>query len=223
MYFKFQENLPTSVLRAVFDFYKENDPAHSFPSLTAAIQHKSTLLEVPEQATHLRAIRFLTAHSSFLYYFPDEGYPLEKGSFLPPLRSYAVGDCYAGGMVMQTGVDRQENAVEEDILPYKGKILALEEQTACYQEEKEERNATKEEDFVSWHLPDILELAAIYHHQDELNGLLGKLGGMPLREGNYWCRDNSVIELGVVFHMATGQPSIVPKDQLHQIRLVHSY
>lgn len=87
MYFKFQENLPTSVLRAVFDFYKENDPAHSFPSLTAAIQHKSTLLEVPEQATHLRAIRFLTAHSSFLYYFPDEGYPLEKGSFLPSLLS----------------------------------------------------------------------------------------------------------------------------------------
>lgn len=124
---------------------------------------------------------------------------------------------------MQTGVDRQENAVEEDILPYKGKILALEEQTACYQEEKEGKSATAEEDFASWHLPDILELASIYHHQDELNGLLGKLGGMPLREGNYWCRDNSVIELGVVFHMATGQPSIVPKDQLHQIRLVHSY
>lgn len=223
MHFKFHENLPSSVLRAVFDFYRENDPARSFPSLTAAIQHKSTLLDVPDQATHLRAIRFLTAHSSFLYYFPDEGYALKKGSHLPPLRSYSIGDRYAGGMVMQTGVGRQEIAVEEEILPYKGKILALDEQTACYQEQKPEESATAEEDTTSWRLPDILELAALYHHQDELNGFLRKLGGMPLCDGNYWCRDNSVIELGVVFHIATGRPSIVPKDQQHQVRLVRSY
>lgn len=231
MYFKFHENLPASVIRAVFDLYTIDDLDRTPYYLCAGIHDKSAMVHVPEQATHVRSICFFTPTQSFTYYYPAEGYALAGGGHLPPLKAYAVGDLYAGGLVMQTGIDRPDLEIEADILPYKGKIIALEEQIGGYREEKNEGHFFLPECDASlaadtctpWHLPDILELATIYRHQAALNELLLLSGGMPLCPENYWCRDNSVIELGVAFHMATGRPSIVSKEERHRIRLVRGY
>lgn len=231
MYFQFHENLPASVTRAIFHFYTKNDPGRPLSYLSASIHSKSAMVEVPEEATHLRSICFLTPKNAFTCYYPAEGYDLREGGHLPPLYTPVVGDLYAGGMVMQTGTDRQETEIESDILPYKGKIIALKEETAGYREEKNEDRLFRPEEGLplppdsdtSWHLPDILELAAIYRRQSALNEWLIRNGGDPLSLETYWCRDNSVIEWGVAFHMATGQPSIVPKNEPHQIRLIRSY
>lgn len=231
MYFQFHENLPASVTRAVFHFYTKDDPGRTPYYLPVQIHSKSAMANVPEKATHLRSICFLTPKNAFAYHYPAEGYDLLEGGHLPPLNAYAVGDLYAGGMVMQTGTDRQDPEIEADILPYKGKIIALQETTDGYREETtDDRPFRQEEGFplppdtcTSWHLPDIVELATIYRHQSELNELLIRNGAAPLGSDKYWCRDNSVIELGVAFHMATGRPSIVPKEEPHQIRLIRGY
>lgn len=231
MYFQFHENLPASVTQAVFHFYTKDDLGRLPSCLSAPIHHKSAMLNVPEEATHLRSICFFTPKNAFTYHYPADGYDLLEGGHLPPLKAYAVGDRYAGGMVMQTGIDRQGTDIEADILPYKGKIIALKEEKARYREEKDEdRFFSAEESLFRpadactlWHLPDMVELATIYRYQSELNELLLRNGGDPLGSETYWCRDNSVIELGVAFHMATGRPSIVPKEEQHQIRLVRSY
>lgn len=231
MYFKFPENLPASVTRAVFDLYRINDPDSNSYYVSAQIHEKSALIHVPEQTTHLRSICFFTLTQAFIYHYPSKGYALVDGGHLPPLKTYAVGDLYAGGLVIQTGIDRPDLEIDADILPYKGKIIALEEQTGGYREEKNGGHLFLSEfgappaidSCASWHLPDILELALLYRHQSSLNELLLRNGGMPLCQENYWCRDNSVIELGVAFHMATGRPSIVSKEERHQIRLVRAY
>lgn len=231
MYFQFHENLPASVTRAVFHFYTKDDPGRLPFYLAAAVHRKSAMVNVPEEATHLRSICFLTSKNTFTYYYPDEGYDLLEGGYLPPLKTHAVGELYAGGMVMQTGMDRPDTGIDTDILPYKGKIITLKEETAPYQEEKNEDCPILPEESLllagapctSWHLPDILELATLYRHQSKLNELLKRNGGELLSQETYWCRDDSVIELGVAFDMATGRPAIVPKEEPHQIRRIRGY
>lgn len=223
MYFKFHDNLPTSVVRTTFDLYTENVPERTYHSLTGEVCDKSTIINIPAEATHIHAIHFFSTKSSFTYYYPGKGYPLGEGSFLPPLPLLKVGDCYAEGMVVQTGNSILNIDIEEDILPFKGKIISLNEHTVSYVEAELHCRDLWRRKNIKWRMPDLLELADMYYRQEELCKLLQHCGGQPCTLDEYWCQDSSVIELGVTFHMSTGQPAIANKEEQKQTRLIHDY
>lgn len=63
----------------------------------------------------------------------------------------------------------------------------------------------------NWHLPDMLNLVLLHTRQREFNLLLAKRQGTLLYDEEYWCKDNSVIDLGIAFNMANSSLDICPK------------
>ena len=60
----------------------------------------------------------------------------------------------------------------------------------------------------NWHLPDMLNLVLLHTRQREFNMFLAKYQGTFLYDEEYWCKDNSVIDLGVAFNMANSRLAI---------------
>lgn len=224
MYFILPENLPESVIRASFDFRSDENPSFHFVSPDLIPYDNGIAVEIPDEATHIRSVRFLTNQDSFIYYFPEQGYRIADGIHLPPLIPPVTGDLYAGGLVIQTGAEQPYPKAETDILPYKGTVMALHEQTYTYYEAILYCEDLSENSFVTWRLPDMLELALFHNRQEELNLLLLKQQGSLLYDGDeYWCHDNSVTDLGVAFHMNTGVLKILSKKEKKQVRAVLVY
>lgn len=223
MYFKLPANLPPSVIRATFDFYATAASGGRHHLLPAPVTDKSSLIDVPHEATHLHAIRFHTLSDHFTYYYPEGGYPLSAGGFLPPLISYAVGEPYAGGIVIQTGSTYASAPSEANLLPYKGTLIALDEQTATYPEGETHSHTLALQTGTGWELPGLSDLIHFHEHQAIINRFLLENGGKPLSATDYWCHDNSVVELGISFHMGTTHCSIEKKTTPKQIRLIVHY
>lgn len=224
MYFILPENLPESVVWASFDFRSDENPSFHFVSPDLSPRENGIAVAIPDEATHIRSIRFQTPKDHFIYYFRDKGYRIAEGIHLPPLLSPAPGDAYAGGLVIQTAADYPNPKAEADILPYKGTVMALHEQTFTYYEALIHCEDLSQNSFATWRLPDMLELAFFHNKQEELNLFLLKQQGSLLYDGDeYWCHDNSVTDLGVAFHMNTGALEILPKRIKKQVRAVMNY
>lgn len=223
MYFKLPVNLPVSVIRATFDFYATAASGGRHHLLSAPVTDKSCLIDVPREATHLHAIRFHTLSDRFTYYYPEGGYPLHAGGFLPPLIRHAVGEPYAGGLVLQTGSACPGAPSEADLLPYKGTLIALDEQTATYPEGETHSHTLTLQTGIDWELPGLYELIHFHEHQAAINRMLLENGGKPLSAAPYWCHDNSVVELGISFHLGTAHCSIEKKTAPKQIRFIAHY
>lgn len=224
MYFILPENLPESVIRVSFDFRSDENPSFHFVSPDLTPSDNGITIAVPDEASHIRSLHFQTHTDRFLYYFPNQGYRIANGIHLPPLIPPAIGDLYAGGLVIQTGIGHPNPQVEADILPYKGTVMALHEQTCTYYEAILYCENLSEHAFATWRLPDMLELALFHNKQEELNLFLLKQNASLLYYGNeYWCHDNSVADLGVAFNMNTGVLEIFPKKAKKQVRAVRFY
>lgn len=188
-----------------------------------SISNHEIALLIPDEATHIRSAQFMSEKESFVYYFPDKGYRIADGIHLPPLLPPSVGDRYAGGIVIQTGFDRKSPRIDTEISSYKGSVIALHEQTLTYFNGMIYCETISEKSLASWRLPDILDLALLYNRQQELNCLLIQHQATLLQDQTYWCHDNSVIDLGVAFSMATGSPEILSKKEKKQIRAILNY
>ncbi len=223
MFFRLPDNLPASVIRATFDFYAASDPAGLHHLLTATLTDKSAFIEVPREATHLHAIRFQSEHDAFTYYYPGSGYPLCQGGTLPPLRRPAIGELYAGGLIIKTGQSRPCPAAHPDLLPFKGKVIALDEHTASYTDGETYCRLLARQTGTPWELPELEDLLDFHHRQSTLDKLLLDTSGCPLSAADYWCRDNSVVELGISFHLTTARYAIEKKTEEKQIRPVATY
>ena len=55
------------------------------------------------------------------------------------------------------------------------------------------------------------------------NKFLAKYQGTFLYDEEYWCKDNSVIDLGVAFNMANSRLAICPKKEKRQVRAILDY
>ena len=75
----------------------------------------------------------------------------------------------------------------------------------------------------NWHLPDMLNLVLLHTRQREFNMFLAKYQGTFLYDEEYWCKDNSVIDLGVAFNMANSRLDICPKKEKRQVRAILDY
>lgn len=224
MYFILPENLPASVVRASFDFRSDENPSFHFVSPDLSPKENGIAVAIPDEATHIRSVRFLTNKNHFIYYFRDKGYRMADGIHLPPLVPPVAGELYAGGLVIRTGSEYPNPKAETDILPYKGTVMALHEQTFTYYEAIIHCEDLSQHAFAGWRLPDMLELAFFYNQQEELNLLLLKHQGSLFYDGDaYWCHDNSVTDLGVAFNMHTGALEILPKKTKKQVRAVLNY
>lgn len=223
MFFKLPENLPASVIRATFDFYAAGDSGSPHYLLPAALTDKSAFIDVPREATHLHAIRFESEQDAFTYYYPADGYSLGQGGKLPPLLRHTVGELYAGGLIIQTGQSRPYPAAHPDFLPFKGKIIALQEHTANYPDGETYCHRLARQTGTLWKLPELEDLLDLHHRQTAINRLLLENNASPLVPSSYWCRDNSVVELGISFHLATARYAIEKKNEEKQIRPIAVY
>lgn len=220
MYFTFPENLPESVLSAHFIFISEAAPQNHLFSQKVKINNKNAVVSIPEEVTHLLAIQFHSFNDGFTYYYPGKGYKLEDGPDLPPLMPPSTGSFYANGIVLQAGVGQPCCEIEEDILPYKGTVIALHEQTKSYHETLQFCKSLPEDGIDTWQLPGILELAMLHNKQEQLNFCLLKQHGSLLQGEEYWCQDNSVADLGIAFDLSLGIPVITDKNEQRQVRLI---
>ncbi len=72
-------------------------------------------------------------------------------------------------------------------------------------------------------MPDMLSLVLLHTKQREFNMILAKQRGTLLYDEEYWCKDNSVIDLGVTFNMANSNLDICPKKEKRQVRAILDY
>lgn len=223
MFFKLPENLPASVIRATFDFYAVCDPGGTHHLLSTPLTDKSAFIDVPREATHLHAIRFESEQDAFTYYYSPGGYPLSEGGMLPPLLRHTAGELYAGGLIIQTGQSRPYPTAHPDFLPFQGKIIALHELTANYPDGETHCRQLARQTGTPWELPELEDLIDLHHRQNAINRLLLAHNGYPLAPASYWCRDNSVVELGISFELTTAQYAIEKKTDEKQIRPVARY
>lgn len=220
MYLIFPENLPESVLFAEFVFASETAPFNLIVGPKTKIKDKGATIDVQEGITHIRAIEFHTFNDEFTYFYPGLGFRLEDGAELPAFVPPTAGSLYGNGIVLQTGTCRPDSETEEDILPYKGSAMALHERTVNYDEALSFCETLTKENGGNWQLPDILDLAFLYNNREKLNLGLLKQRGTLLQDEEFWCQDNSVADLGVVFDMGNGNPLITQKNEKRQIRPV---
>lgn len=220
MYFIFPENLPESVLSVHFEFTSEVNPFFFHLSEKIKIKDNSTSVATPKEATHIHALSFITLNDQFTYFYPQKGYKLSEGHQLPSLQMPKIGDSYANGIVMQTGISRSDKDTETDILPFKGSAMALHEKTMYYNEGLLFCDSLSPSGMECWQLPNMLELALLFNEQDKFNIQLIKQQGTLLQDEEYWCLDDSVADLGVTFNMRTGSPAILSKNEKRQIRPV---
>lgn len=223
MFFKLPDNLPASVIRATFDFYATGSSGGTHHLLAAPLADKSTFIDVPLEATHLHAIRFHNEYDAFTYYYPSGGYPLAEGGILPPLLIPAVGESYAGGLVIQNGQNNPDGTTGSDLVPFQGKIIAYHEHTATYSEGETYCRQLARQTGIPWELPELTDLLDLHHRQASVDRLLLQNGGSPLTANTYWCRDNSVVELGISFHLTTAHYAIEKKTEEKQIRPLACY
>ena len=175
------------------------------------------------EASHIRSIRLTTSLSHFTYYYPEKGYKIAQGIHLPPFRVPAVGDLYANGVIIQAGADSPGQHIEPDIAPYKGSVMEIREQTLDYFDALIYCESISEGTLDNWHLPDMLNLVLLHTRQREFNMFLAKYQGTFLYDEEYWCKDNSVIDLGVAFNMANSRLDICPKKEKRQVRAILDY
>lgn len=223
MYFILPENLPTSVLKAAFEFISEDVPSLRITTSDIDLSNQGISIAIPDEISHVRSIRFTTSLNHFIYYYPGKGYEIAKGIHLPLLEIPAVGDYYAGGIVIQSGAECPNLKAEPDILIYKGSIMSLHEQTFNYYDSLIHCETISDDILGTWHLPDMLNLTTLYSKQQELNLCLAKQQGTMLYDEEYWCKDNAMIDLGVTFNMGTGTPDICPKKEKRQVRAILDY
>ena len=204
MYFIFPDNLPVSVQKAAFEFTSGQFPLYRYITPDTEILNRGISIAIPDEASHIRSIRLTTSLSHFTYYYPEKGYKIAQGIHLPPFRVPAVGDLYANGVIIQAGADSPGQHIEPDIgLSY------------C--------EAISEGTLDNWHLPDMLNLVLLHTRQREFNMFLAKYQGTFLYDEEYWCKDNSVIDLGVAFNMANSRLAICPKKEKRQVRAILDY
>ncbi|WP_303143213.1 hypothetical protein, partial [uncultured Parabacteroides sp.] len=187
------------------------------------ILNRGISIAIPDEASHIRSIRLTTSLSHFIYYYPEKGYQIAQGIHLPPFRAPAVGDIYANGVVIQAGVDSSGQHIEPDIIPYKGSVMEIREQTLDYFDALIYCESISEGTLDNWHLPDMLNLVLLHTRQREFNLLLAKRQGTLLYDEEYWCKDNSVIDLGIAFNMANSSLDICPKKEKRQVRAILDY
>ena len=223
MYFIFPDNLPASVQKAAFEFTSGQDHQYHFVTPDIEIQNRGVSIAIPDEASHIRSIRLTTSLSHFIYFYPEKGYQIAQGIHLPPFRTPTVGDIYAGGLVIQTGVDICNQDIETDILPYKGSVMEIQEQTFDYFDALIYCESVSEGTLCNWHMPDMLSLVLLHTKQREFNMILAKQRGTLLYDEEYWCKDNSVIDLGVNFNMANSNLDICPKKEKRQVRAILDY
>lgn len=223
MYFKFPDNLPASVVRATFDFYAAGEPGGTHLLLPASVADQSTFVDVPREVTHLHAIRFQTPGDAFTYYYPAKGYPLAEGGFLPTLIPPTPGEPYAGGIVIQTGRSYPHRQANPEIQPFQGILIALAEQTNSYPEGESYCRQLTLQTGTPWELPDLHTLMDFHDRQATIDRFLLRHGGIPLAPADYWCQDNSVVELGISFHLLSARYAIDKKTEQKQIRPIARY
>lgn len=223
MYLVFPENLPASIKKATFELISDEEPSYCFVTPDTEISNRSISIAIPDQASHIRCIRFRTARHRFYYYYPEGGYALSKGIHLPDLIAPQIGDFYAGGIVIQTATDQTTLDAELDILPYKGTVIAIHEKSLSYQDALIFCELISDMSFNEWRLPDAVSLTQMYNNQQKINTLLLQHRGTMLCDEEYWCRDNSVVDLGVAFSMATGMLHILSKKEKRQVRPICNY
>ena len=220
MYFIFPDNLPESVQKAAFEFISEQDTSFHFTTPDIEISNRGISIAIPDEASHIRAIRLTTSLSHFTYYYPEKGYKIAQGIHLPPFETPSIGDRYAGGLIIRTGTGLENQKIEPDILSYKGSVMELQEQALDYFDALLYCESISEGTLDNWHLPDMLDLALFHTKERELNILLAKQQGTFLFDGEYWCKDNSVIELGIAFNLANNHLNICPKKEKRQVRAI---
>ncbi|RHJ76998.1 hypothetical protein [Parabacteroides sp. AM08-6] len=223
MYFIFPENLPEPVIKAALELTSETSSLYHFITPDTEISNRAISIAIPDEATHIRSIRFTTPLSSFLYYFPDKGYKIALGIHLPELITPVAGSYYAGGIIIRTGKEGCEIMAEPEITMYKGTVLAIHEQSLNYYDALIYCETISENSSGNWHLPDTLDLTSIYNKKQTINSSLLKLQGSLLNDEKYWCRDNSVIDLGVAFDMETSSLDILSKRSRQQVRPVLNF
>ena len=113
--------------------------------------------------------------------------------------------------------------IEPDIAPYKGSVMEIREQTLDYFDALIYCESISEGTLDNWHLPDMLNLVLLHTRQREFNMFLAKYQGTFLYDEEYWCKDNSVIDLGVAFNMANSRLAICPKKEKRQVRAILDY
>lgn len=223
MYFKFPDNLPASVVRVTFDFHATGEPGGTHHFLPAPIADKSTFVDVPRHVTHLHAIQFHTVADAFTYYYPAQGYPLSEGGFLPPLLPPTLGEPYAGGIVIQTGRNYPNRQADPEIQLFQGTLIALQEETNSYPQGESYCRQLTRQTGIPWELPDLHTLIDFHERQATIDRLLLRHGGVPLTPAAYWCQDNSVVELGISFHLLNARYAIEKKTEQKQIRPIARY
>lgn len=223
MYLVFPENLPASIKKATFELISDEEPSYCFVTPDTEISNRSISIAIPDQASHIRCIRFRTARHRFYYYYPEGGYAISKGFHLPDLIAPQMGDHYAGGVVIQLGTEQSVSEAEPDILPYKGTVIAIHEKNLSYQDALIYCESISDTSFNEWRLPDAVSLTQMYNKQQKISTLLLQQQGTMLCDEEYWCRDNSVTDLGVAFSMATGMLYILSKKEKRQVRPICNY
>lgn len=223
MYFIFPENLPASVLKAAFEFISEDAPSLRITTPDIDLSDQGISISIPDEISHIRSIRFTTSLNHFIYYYPGKGYEITKGIHLPLLEAPSVGDIYAGGIVIQSGMESSNMNAEPDIIKYKGSVMSLHEQTFNYYDGLIHCETISDDILGVWHLPDMLNLTTLYNKHQDLNLCLAKQQGTMIYDEDYWCKDNAMIDLGVTFNMATGTQDICPKKEKRQVRAILDY
>ena len=208
MYFIFPDNLPASVQKAAFEFTSGQFPLYRYITPDTEILNRGISIAIPDEASHIRSIRLTTSRSHFTYYYPEKGYKIAQGIHLPPFRVPAVGDLYANGVIIQAGADSPGQHIEQT-LDYFDALIYCE--------------SISEGTLDNWHLPDMLNLVLLHTRQREFNMFLAKYQGTFLYDEEYWCKDNSVIDLGVAFNMANSRLAICPKKEKRQVRAILDY
>ena len=200
MYFIFPDNLPASVQKAAFEFTSGQFPLYRYITPDTEILNRGISIAIPDEASHIRSIRLTTSLSHFTYYYPEKGYK-----------------------IIQAGADSPGQHIEPDIAPYKGSVMEIREQTLDYFDALIYCESISEGTLDNWHLPDMLNLVLLHTRQREFNMFLAKYQGTFLYDEEYWCKDNSVIDLGVAFNMANSRLAICPKKEKRQVRAILDY
>ena len=223
MYFIFPDNLPPSVQKAAFEFTSEEYPLYHYITPDIEILDQGISIAIPDEASHIRSIRFTTFLSHFTYYYAEKGYRIAQGLHLPLFRVPVIGDLYANGVVIQTGENTSGQLMEADIIPYKGSVMEIQEQALDYFDALIYCESISEGTLGNWHLPDMLNLVLLHTKQQEFNMHLAKRQGTLLYDEEYWCKDNSVIDLGITFNMANNSLEICLKKEKRQVRAILDY
>ena len=113
--------------------------------------------------------------------------------------------------------------MEADIIPYKGSVMEIQEQALDYFDALIYCESISEGTLGNWHLPDMLNLVLLHTKQQEFNMHLAKRQGTLLYDEEYWCKDNSVIDLGITFNMANNSLEICLKKERRQVRAILDY